>query len=108
MFNIVTYNKLVRDRIPDIIRRQGETPQVKILDAPEYRQALECKLEEEVAEYRQSKELEELADILEVVYAICKAGGHSVEALQQLQEEKKQQRGGFDEHILLVSKEASS
>ena len=64
------YNKLVRDKIPEIMLSKGETPITKILDNVEYIAFLEKKLDEEVAEYHNSQDIEELADILEVVYAL--------------------------------------
>ncbi|MBQ7011226.1 MAG: nucleoside triphosphate pyrophosphohydrolase [Clostridia bacterium] len=101
----VAFNKLVRDKIPDIIKAKGETPVTRILDDSEYRLRLEAKLTEEVAEYLESKELEELADILEVLYALAEAAGHSKEDLHNAQKAKNGSRGGFEKKILLISKE---
>lgn len=69
------YNKLVRDRIPEIIEARGKKPNVRILEQEEYLHHLEAKLDEEVAEYHRDKNAEELADILEVVYALAEANG---------------------------------
>jgi predicted house-cleaning noncanonical NTP pyrophosphatase (MazG superfamily) len=69
----VKYNKLVRDKIPDIIMRRGDKPVTQILDAGAYRRELRRKLQEEVAEFGESGEVEELADVLEVVYALAKS-----------------------------------
>lgn len=99
------YNKLVRDRIPEIIAAQGEKPMIRVMDDKEYRISLEKKLDEEVAEYHASKELEELADILEVVYALCSAQGHSVDELMRIYEKKHIERGGFSKRIFLMRKE---
>ena len=66
---------------------------------------MERKLAEETAEYLESHELDELADILEVVYALCKAGGHSLSNLAAAYEKKHAAMGGFDERIFLISKE---
>lgn len=101
----VAFNKLVRDKIPDIIKAKGETPVTRILDDGEYRLRLEAKLTEEVAEYLESKDLEELADILEVLYALAEAAGHSKEDLHNAQKAKNGSRGGFEKKILLISKE---
>lgn len=79
----MNYNKLVRDRIPEIIAAQGEKPIFRVMDDLEYTVGLEKKLEEEVAEYLESKEIEELADVLEVLYALCEAQGHSVDELRR-------------------------
>ena len=64
------YNKLVRDKIPEIIAQQGESANIRILSDKAYTAALEQKLDEETAEFHKEKNLEELADILEVVYAL--------------------------------------
>ena len=61
------YHKLVRDRIPEMIKKQGETPVLRILEEEEYLEALDRKLEEEIREYQEDKSLEELADVLEVI-----------------------------------------
>ena len=98
-------NKLVRDRIPEIITASGKTPIVRILDDAEYKMYLEKKLDEEVSEYHESKEITELADILEVVYALCEADGHSVDMLQSVYQKKHEERGGFKEKVFLVQSE---
>ena len=91
--------KLVRDNIPDIIRADGKTPVTRILDQEEYLNELDRKLQEEVAEYQADKSLEELADILEVLSAICKARGYSSEDLLKVRDEKRRKRGGFEKRI---------
>ena len=99
------YNKLVRDGIPEIIAAQGEKPIIRVMDDKEYIISLEKKLDEEVAEYHESKEIEELADVLEVLYALCEAKGHSVDELIKVYEKKHIERGGFSKRIFLVRKE---
>ncbi len=94
------YNKLVRDLIPEIIRNSGEEPIVRILEDEEYRVCLETKLDEEVSEFHKDKNLEELADILEVVYAL--AGDR--EALDAVYQRKHETRGGFEKRYYLISK----
>lgn len=103
-----SFNKLVRDKIPQIIEAQGEKPTFRVLDSPEYRSCLQEKLGEEVAEYLESGALDELADILEVVCALCKADGHTMDELTAAYQEKHQARGGFDQRIFLISKENES
>ena len=71
--------KLVRDKIPQIIIADGRTPIVRTLSDEEYLSELDRKLNEEVAEYQADKSLEEMADVLEVLLAICEARGHSVD-----------------------------
>ena len=91
--------KLVRDKIPEIIEASGATPLTRILDTEEYLSCLEAKLDEEVQEFHESKSPEELADILEVVYALAEAHGCSREQLQQIFDAKHTARGGFEKRI---------
>ena len=91
--------KLVRDNIPQIILADGKTPITRILTDEEYLVELDKKLTEEVAEYQEDKSLEEMADVLEVLLAICEARGHSVEQLMEVRNQKREQRGGFKQKI---------
>ena len=99
------YNKLVRDRIPELIEKQGETPNIRILEREEFLKHLEAKLDEEVGEYRRDKNAEELADILEVVFALAQAKGITKEELLSVYQKKHEARGGFGQRIFLISKE---
>ncbi len=96
-------NKLVRDKIPEIIEADGRTCKTHILSDEEYLSALEEKLNEEVAEYQKDKNLEEMADVLEVLQAICIARGYTLEELEALRKKKADDRGGFSEKIFLES-----
>ena len=98
---IKIYHKLVRDRIPDIIKADGKTCVAEILPDEQYLEMLDAKLNEELAEYQESKSLEELADLLEVMQAVVKARGWTWEQLVQVQADKAAKRGGFDKKILL-------
>ena len=100
---MITYNKLVRDKIPEIIRQSNKIPATHILDDEAFLSALDRKLDEECAEYHSDRNLEELADILEVLYAIAETKGCSVESLEVLRREKAANRGGFKERIFLES-----
>ena len=91
--------KLVRDKIPEIIIADGKKPITRILDNEEYLQELDKKLNEEIAEYQADKSIEEMADVLEVLFAICEARGYSVEQLMQVKSKKQEERGGFAEKI---------
>lgn len=102
---MTVYNKLVRDKIPDLIRSQGETPRTRILDQEEYTACLGAKLDEEVKEFHRDRNLEELADILEVVYALTENLGHSRQELEAVYDRKHDARGGFRDKIFLISKE---
>ena len=99
----IVYHKLVRDKIPEIIRQSGKTCETEILPDDEYLKMLDQKLDEELAEYHQDQNIEELADLLEVLHAVAKARGYSIEEVDQVRVEKKKQRGGFEEKILLKS-----
>jgi len=95
----MTQGKLVRDRIPEIIIADGKTPITRILTDEEYLVELDKKLVEEVAEYQADKSIEEMADVLEVLFAICKAHGYSVEELMTVRDAKRKKRGGFEQKI---------
>ena len=97
------HNKLVRDKIPDIIKNTGKIHHCRILSDEEYLSELDRKLNEECAEYQADKSLEELADMLEVMYAIAEARGYSVAELERVRAEKAENRGGFKEKIYLES-----
>lgn len=99
------YNKLVRDKIPEIIASCGEKAHIRTLEAAEYALCLEKKLDEEVAEYHESHALEELADILEVLFALAEAGGHSKTELMAACDAKREKRGGFSQRVFLLEKE---
>ena len=100
------YNKLVRDKIPEIMLASGAKPVTKTLNKDEYTLHLENKLDEEVSEYHSDKNLEELADILEVVYALCENQGHTIDELLAVYRKKHQARGGFAKKILLIADES--
>lgn len=95
------YNKLVRDKIPKIIEQDGKKSVTHTLSQQEYLAALETKLDEEVAEYQADKNLEELADVLEVLQAICIARGYTLEQLEKKRKEKADDCGGFKDMIFL-------
>ncbi len=95
------HNKLVRDRIPEIIKSSGKTVITNILPEDKYLEALDRKLNEECAEYQDSKDIEELADILEVVLAIAEARGCPLEKPERVRKEKADKRGGFKDRIYL-------
>ena len=95
------HNKLVRDRIPEIIETSGRTCITEVLPNDAYIQALDAKLNEELAEYQQSKSLEELADLLEVMGAVVKARGYTWDDLTRVRKEKRAQCGAFDQRIFL-------
>lgn len=95
------YYKLVRDRIPEIIEANGQTCITETLSDEEYLRLLDEKLAEELDEYQANKSLEELADLLEVMRAVVKARGWTLEQLEQVRSEKATKRGRFEKKIFL-------
>lgn len=99
------YNKLVRDKILEIIKNNGQKSTHKILDDEGYVKELVNKLSEEVEEYKSDKNTDELADILEVIYALAKLHNCTPEQLEEIRAEKAKKRGGFNEKIFLIEVE---
>lgn len=96
------YNKLVRDNIPQIIANDGgKTCVTRILDDAEYLQELNKKMGEELAEYLESGNIEELADLEEVLRAILDAKQVSYEQFEQIRKAKVEKRGSFKKKIFL-------
>ena len=95
------HNKLVRDKIPEIIEKSGKTCVAHVLSNEEYITELDKKLQEEATEYLQDKNIEEMADLLEVLYAICTARGYTLEELEKMRAKKADERGGFEKRIYL-------
>ena len=98
---IIEYNKLVRDRIPEIIEASGKTCKTEILSDEEYLKLVDAKLDEELAEYHKDQNIEELADLIEVIYAAAKTRGYTLDELERVRAEKAAKRGGFERKILL-------
>ena len=102
------YNKLVRDRIPEIIAKSGSTAKTRILDDQEYQSALLEKLVEEAlevkgAEGNQKELMKEIGDVLEVIDAILLSFELSRQEINTVKAERKKSRGGFDGKIFLES-----
>lgn len=97
----IQYNKLVRDRIPQIIKASGKTCATEILSDEAYVKMVDAKLDEELAEYHKDQNIEELADLLEVIHAAAIARGYTLERLEQVRAEKAAKRGGFTRKLLL-------
>ena len=100
-----TYNKLVRDRIPEIIEGNGEKPITRILSEDEYKTELETKLNEEYHEVlgtaTSEERIEELADMLEIIDALAVLEGKSLDDVVEVAKQKKLKRGGFSKRIFL-------
>ncbi|MGH4050188.1 MAG: phosphoribosyl-ATP pyrophosphohydrolase [Clostridium sp.] len=95
------YNKLVRDKIPEIIGDTGKSFDVHFAKKEELLPLLETKLNEEVSEYLEARNLEELADVMEVLFSLANALGYSEEDLINKRNAKKDERGGFEKGIVL-------
>jgi predicted house-cleaning noncanonical NTP pyrophosphatase (MazG superfamily) len=100
---VVQYDKLVRDRIPEIIKEAGKEPVTKMVkDSAELKLLLIDKLAEEMQEYTESGSVEEIADILEVLQALVeKVHGMNWEQVREIQGRKREERGGFRDGIVL-------
>ena len=96
------YNKAIRDKIPEIIKESGKNCNVKKLTDSEFLVQLEKKLVEELSEYQESKNVEELADILEVIYRISELKGITSDELDSIKNEKAKKRGKFNDNLFLV------
>lgn len=98
------YNKLVRDKIPNIIKEKGETPIIKTLDEVEYKKELEKKLYEEYKEVIESTgddRVEELADMLEIIRALANLENKRLNDVIAIADKKNEKRGAFEEKIFL-------
>lgn len=98
----ISYNKLVRDRIPEIIEASGKRCEIQILEDDDYLRMVDAKLDEELAEYHKDQNLEELADLLEVIYAATEARGYTIEQLEEARAVKAEKRGSFRKRLLLI------
>ncbi len=94
-------DKLVRDLIPELIIKDGFKPKTRILSDEEYLYELDKKLIEEVNEYLEANDLDELCDIIEVIMAIADARGTGFNDIEQKRNDKLQKRGGFKQKIFL-------
>ena len=95
--------KLVRDKMPEIIESSGRVCHYRIASDDEYKHLLIEKLDEEIAEYGESGSLEELADVMEVLIALAASDGYSENDLPSTNHEKRKKRGGFEDKIVLIS-----
>ena len=98
---MTAYNKLVRDLIPEIIRQNGKQCQTRILSDTAFQDALIKKLQEEVVEFANQPSLEELADVLEVVYTLAESLGADQATVEEVRKQKAVERGGFQERVFL-------
>lgn len=95
------YYKLVRDKIPEIIRREGKNPIIHTASDIEYLEGLNSKLLEETFEYQKSGKPEELADLMEIIYTIADVLGVSEKEMNEIRTRKAEARGKFLERVIL-------
>jgi len=100
---VIVYNKLVRDRLPEIIVASGKRCETLVLEPVEYRRHLQMKLREELAEYEESGAMEELVDVIEIICALAEDAGLSPEQLEAMRLGKVEARGAFRKRLLLIS-----
>lgn len=99
--NILYFNKLVRDKIIEIINQRGEKAEYEILNNERFQKELDLKLIEEVNEFIRENKIEELADIFEVIYSIIKNRNYDITEIEKIRVKKKEKNGGFEEKIFL-------
>lgn len=99
--NSIKYGKLIRDRIPEIIESKGKKAVIEVLDDDNFKKYLDNKLGEELKEYLDSGNIEELADMVEVIYALIESKGISIENFERTRIKKAYERGGFSKKLLL-------
>lgn len=103
---IYNYNKLVRDKIPEEINNSdGKKANYKILNDNEYIQELDKKLFEEAHEFVEEHSVDELADLMEVIYAIMKTKNISFEDVKIARDVKNKKKGAFKDKVYLISVE---
>ena len=99
--SVKIYNKLVRDKIPQIIKQSGKQAIIEEVSGEEYLELLNAKLAEELQEYHESQSVEELADLVEVVYAILEHKAVSLQEFEVIRKLKVKERGAFKKKLLL-------
>ncbi|PFM63667.1 phosphoribosyl-ATP pyrophosphohydrolase [Bacillus cereus] len=101
-----TYNKLIRDKIPQIIKTNGKTCTTKTLSKNEYIKEICKKTQEELTEYLEANtkehKLEELSDLLELINALAEHEGTTLEEINTIRKKKVEERGGFSDRVFLV------
>jgi len=101
-----TYNKLIRNKIPQIIKANGKTPTTRILTEDEYIKEICQKTEEELTEYLEAtakeNKLEELSDLLELINALAEHEGSTLEEINNIRKKKAEERGGVSDRVFLI------
>lgn len=101
-----TYNKLIRNKIPQIIKSNGKKPTTRILNEDEYIEELCKKTQEELTEYLEADttehKLEELSDLLELINALAQHEGTTLKEINNIRKKKAKERGGFSNRVFLI------
>ncbi|MGN4769304.1 nucleoside triphosphate pyrophosphohydrolase [Bacillus thuringiensis] len=101
-----TYNKLIRNKIPQIIEANGKTPTTRILPEEEYIKELCKKTQEELTEYLEADtkkhKLEELSDLLELINVLAEHEDTTLEEINNIRKKKAEERGGFSDRVFLI------
>ena len=98
----IYYNKLVRDKIPDIVKQEGNHPECHIANnKAEYCLALKEKILEEAIEFKESQDINELIDVLEAIYCLIEAENLEFSKIEELRKKKNMERGSFKRRIIL-------
>src|SRR4030042_873158 len=109
MKKVIKYNKLIRDRIPEIIKEAGWKPTVRKLKKAEFLKALKKKVSEEARELIRAKDekgiIDEIVDIQELIDALASEIGLSKPRIKKIQVDKRKKRGGFEKRLFLVREE---
>lgn len=103
---MLEYHKLVRDRIPEIIQKDGKEAITRVLSEEDYKTELRKKAHEELQEYMEAttdkESIEELADLLEIIYSLGAIHGASTDELEKVRRQKAEKRGGFNKKVFLI------
>ena len=99
---MLTHNKAIRDKIPEIIRDSGHSCNVENMSDTEFLEKLDKKLAEEFIEYKENRSVEELVDIVEVIRRISELRGTSLENFEKIRSEKVKERGAFEKNLFLI------
>lgn len=99
--NEIKYDKLIRDNIPKIIKSANKECEIEFLEYEDHLKYLNSKLQEELDEYYEDESVEELADIVEIIYGILKLKDVDLETFEKIRKDKFDKRGGFEKGIKL-------
>ena len=97
----ILYNKLIRDKIPEIIENAGKEYEIHRADEQEYIEKLLLKVEEELAEFKEEPSIAEMADLFEVLDSVINYYDFDKQKIKNYQKKKRKERGGFEKQLIL-------